>query len=243
MKAVIQALLRPFGLRLIRLQNIPKPQFGEGVLLSTLKRFGFSPKHILDIGANHGNWTRSAVQFFPEAQYTLVEPQDHLKVHVQDLIAVGVNLRWISAGIADRSGTLPFHVSRRDDSSTFAPHVGSVFSGTALLEVKSIDDLLQTSQLSVPDLVKIDAEGMDLKVLQGATRILGITDVFLVEASVISPIENSALRVMEFMDEKGYRLIDITEMNRSPRDGVLWLTELAFLRKSSRLLDGANSYE
>jgi hypothetical protein len=40
---------------------------------SLLKERGFAPKHIMDIGANHGNWTRTALKYFPDAYYTLVE--------------------------------------------------------------------------------------------------------------------------------------------------------------------------
>ena len=95
----------------------------------------------------------------------------------------------------------------------------------------------------MPDLLKIDAEGFDLKVLRGASRLLGKTEAVLVEASVLCPFENSVGATMQFMDEHGYRLMDITEINRSPKHNVLWLTELAFLRKDSHLLDAACSYE
>jgi hypothetical protein len=47
-----------------------------------LKGRGFNPKHIIDVGANRGYWTRASIKFFPEAQYTLVEPQDFLKTYV-----------------------------------------------------------------------------------------------------------------------------------------------------------------
>lgn len=45
------------------------------------------------------------------------------------------------------------------------------------------------------------------------------------------------------MDAIGYRLIDITELNRSPKHNVLWLTELAFLRSASPLFGSVTSYE
>src|SRR6201987_148010 len=118
-KNLIQSFLRPFGLRLARLQDKPQNDYGYAVLFSLLKRFGFSPKHIVDIGANHGNWTRTSLQYFPEAQYTLLEPQNELMVHVQDLVAAGRKFRWINAGASDKSGTLPFFLARRDDSSSF----------------------------------------------------------------------------------------------------------------------------
>jgi len=122
-KTLIQSLLRPFGLRLASVKSAPKhsaPLF----CFSVLKQAGFAPAHILDVGANHGNWTRAALQFFPEAQYTLLEPQEKLKVYVQDLQA-GSRFHWINAGASETTGTLPFHLSHRDDSSTFLQAAGN----------------------------------------------------------------------------------------------------------------------
>ncbi len=246
MKALIQSILRPFGLRLTRLDNVRGPDYGASVLFSTLKRFGFSPRHVLDIGANHGNWTRAAVKYFPQAEYVLIEPQDQLKVCVQDLIDSGYKIRWVNAGAADESGMLRFYISYRDDSSTFLPREErpeTRMESEAIVEVRTLDDIVSTCHLPAPDMVKIDAEGFDLKVLQGASSLISKTDVFLLEAGVICPFENSVARVVSTMENFGYRLIDITELNRSPKHGVLWLTELAFLRASSPLLASVTSYE
>ena len=242
MKTLVQSFLRPFGLRLARLWDEPQRDFGADVLFSLLRRFGFSPKHILDVGANHGNWTRTSLQYFPEAQHTLLEPQKELISHVEDLLASGRPIRWINAGASDKSGTLPFFISHRDDSSSFVKP-GEDASRSIPTPVFSLDDLLLKYELPVPDLVKIDAEGFDLKVMRGANTLLGKTDVFLLEASVLCPYENSVAAVVQYMMERGYRLIDITEINRSPRHKVLWLTELAFLRNGSPLFSSVTSYE
>ncbi len=243
MRKLVQALLQPFGLRLTRLENPESQDYGATVLFATLKRFGFMPSHILDVGANHGNWTRTALRYFPSARYTLIEPQDHLKMHIQDLVKAGYNLEWVNVGASDQSGRLPFHISQRDDSSTFATSGEGAAISTGVAEVVTLDDLLASRHLPIPELVKIDAEGFDLKVLQGARSLLGKTEVILVEASVCCPYENSVARVVDLMKGHGYRLLDITELNRSPKHGVLWLTELAFLRNSSPLLAAATSYE
>jgi FkbM family methyltransferase len=245
-RALIQSLLRPFGLRLSRQRDERAPDNGASVLFSTLKRFGFSPRLVLDIGDNHGNWTRTALKYFPQAQYVLIEPQDHLKVCVQDLIDSGHKIRWVNAGVADHPGMLPFYVAARDDSSSFlhrdTQSQTRVASGT-MVPVETLDGILSKYNLPVPDLVKIDAEGFDLKVLQGASLLVGKTDVFLLEAGVLCPFENSVARVVDTMADFGYRLVDITELDRSPKHGVLWLTELAFLRSASPLLASVTSYE
>ena len=63
-----------------------------------------------------------SLTYFPEAHYTLVEPQDHLKVHIQDLLDRGCKITWINAGAADKAGMLPFTTyPDRDVASTFDP--------------------------------------------------------------------------------------------------------------------------
>jgi hypothetical protein len=108
----------------------------------------------------------------------------------------------------------------------------------------TLNELVASSGAGLPE--KIDAEGFDLKVLKGASDLLGNTDIFLVEAVVWDAggtYGNSVSEVVRFMVEANYNLIDITDLNRSPKYGVLWLCELAFLRVGSPLWATAPSYE
>jgi FkbM family methyltransferase len=214
--------------------------------LSLLKQLDFAPARIIDVGANRGEWTRTALQFFPQARYTFVEPQEHLKAHVQALLDGDYKLDWISAGVADRAGRLAFTIAARDDSSTFvlSKEQAEASGGRQVeVEVKTLNQITTSSKSGMPDMVKIDAEGLDLKVLAGASELIGKTEIFLVEAAVCAPLENSVAGVMQFMSNAGYQLIDITDLNRSPKFGVLWLLEMAFLRKGSSLMRNVTSYE
>jgi|SRR5579859_2640055 len=244
MKRILQAALGKFGYRLSRVSNASKD--GLTCFLEAIQRAGFAPRHIVDVGANHGNWTRSAIRFFPDAQYTLVEPQDHLKVHIQDLVDRGYKIRWVNAALGDKPGILPFTIASRDNSSTLSlTEQEAQASGEQQLsmQVITLNELVASGGVPCPDMVKIDAEGFDLKVLAGASNLLGKTDIFLAEAMVCGPYENSVLEVIAFMASAGYRLIDITDLERSPKHGVLWLCELAFLREQAHWLDRADSFE
>ena len=89
-KRAIQSTLKMFGCRLTRAGDVApppvaNPNWSLDHFFPLMKGFGFDPMHILDIGANKGAWTREAAQYFPQAHYTLVEPQDELKLHIQDL--------------------------------------------------------------------------------------------------------------------------------------------------------------
>ena len=152
-----------------------------------LKRSGFAPTHIWDVGAHRGNWTRAAIDYFPDAEYTLIEPPDALKA-VHDLIRGGYNLRWISAGAGNQAGTLPLYIA-------------------------------------------------------GATDLLGRTEFVLAEGSIGQlDFENMAGALIGTMDDYGYRLIDITDVLRSPNNDALWFCEFAFLLKSSGLLKHASRF-
>lgn len=246
MKRFLQRVISRFGFRLVRVHDDPRPSEGLDPFFSSLQKLGFAPKHILDVGANRGNWTRTALQHFPDARYTLVEPQDHLKAHVQDLLASGRDIHWITAGAGEVSGAMPMNLSHRDDSATFVltdRHGQPTGSQQATVPVTTLNEIAASSGAPLPEMVKIDAEGFDLHVLRGASTLLGKTDIFLVEAVVCGNYENSAAAVIQFMSNAGYRLMDITDLNRSPKHGVLWLCELAFLRNSSPLLNTVTSYE
>jgi FkbM family methyltransferase len=208
---------------------------------------GFAPRHIVDVGANRGIWTRAAFKYFRDPVYTLVEPQDHLRSYSQDLVAQGCKLNWINAGCGDFCGTLPLIVGYRDDSATFVDrHDEPAGSQRITVPMMTLNKLVASTGAGLPEMVKIDAEGFDLKVLAGASDLLGKTDIFLVEAVVRRgprAFDNSVAEVVRFMAKTGYNLMDITDLNRSPKHGVLWLCELAFLREGSPLLDAATSYE
>src|SRR6266446_3781074 len=68
-----------------------------------------------------------------------------------------------------------------------------------------------------------------------------LTSRFL-RALPIGAYVNSVAEVVSFMSKAGYNLMDITELIRSPKYGVLWLCELAFLRVGSPLWAAAPSF-
>jgi FkbM family methyltransferase len=211
-----------------------------------MKRIGFKPEHIVDVGANHGGWTRTALRYFPDAYYTLLEPQAWLKKSVEDLLASNPRIRWFNVGAGEKKGTLKFTLAERDDSSSFrfSPEEAQALGRKQVdVPVVTIEELVRESSLPVPDIIKIDAEGTDLAVLKGTGSFLGVTEIVFVEAGVMhKKIENDVLSAMQMMREHGYRLFDITDLNRTQKHGALWLVELAFVKIGSALDAAVTSY-
>ncbi|WP_333600051.1 FkbM family methyltransferase [Flavobacterium sp.] len=203
---------------------------------NNLKAMGLSPKHIVDVGANHGTWTRETLTYFPEAHYTLIEPQEWLKPSFQDLLEANSKIEYLPVGAGSKPGSFKFTIVDRDDSCSFRyteEEAKQMGFKQVDIPIITLNDLVKSDNKPFPDIVKIDAEGLDIDVLQGASELFGKTEVFMVEAGVvIKEFENSFLKMINFMDEKGYRLFEITDLNRPFTPNVLWLVELAFVKKN-----------
>lgn len=203
---------------------------------SNICEIGFVPKHIIDVGANHGTWTRESLKFFPDAFYTLIEPQEWLKSSVQDLIDSNSKITFNPYGAGAENGSMMLTIADRDDSCTFRfTEEEAKARGNEQIEVSIVtlnEMVKRNSNLPFPDLVKIDAEGLDLEVLKGASDLLGKTEIFLVEAAVFyKGMKNNMPRIIKFMEESGYNLFEITDLNRPFKPKVLWLIEMAFVKK------------
>lgn len=214
--------------------------------LASLRRLGFAPSHVLDVGAHRGGWTRRALRYFPEAYYTLVEPQPALEADMRDLLQANPRIRLHTCGAGPETGEMRFTHAERDDSSTF---VLSADEATArglqqvVLPVVTIDDLVAGSGLPAPGVVKIDAEGLDLEVLRGAEKTLPACEVLFLEASIMAKgMPNDLMKVMTHAAKLGFRPFDFTDLNRTQKHGALWLVEVAFVRDGGMIDRAVDSY-
>lgn len=239
-KKVSKVLLKNLGYTVSKVSTVKTVDTNtKDFLLSnfynTLKKINFEPKHIVDVGANHGTWSREALQYFPDAYYTLLEPQEWLKESFNDILEKNPKVQFHSVGAGEKKGSFLFTIVDRDDSCSFRyTKEEALEAGFKQIEIPvvTLNDLLFESEIPVPDIIKIDAEGLDIEVLKGASDFFGKTEIFMVEAGVVNKaFHNSFLELINFMDDKGYRLFEITDLNRPFELKVLWLVELVFVKK------------
>lgn len=209
-------------------------------LFDNFKVMGFEPKHIIDVGANHGTWSREVLKYAPDAYYTLIEPQKWLSVSFQDLLDQNNKFSYFPVGAGKDNGSFKFTIVDRDDSCSFKfTEAEALANGYKQVEISVITlNSLVNDQIEkpFPDIVKIDAEGLDIEVLEGASNLMGKTEVFMVEVAVFSKVfENTIQKMINYMAEKGYVLFDITDLNRPFEPSVLWLMELVFVKKDGIL--------
>jgi len=208
-----------------------------------LTKCNFQPKVVLDIGANVGGWSREALKYFPNSKFVLVEPQDWLKPNFQDLLDLGHI--YYPLGIGGKSGERLFTINKtRDDSSTFRLSTTDAINygfDQIKMKIQSLDDLIDDLGCC-PDLIKIDAEGLDMEILTNSTKIWDTTQVLMVEAAINSSTTTPLIAVVNFMAEKNYKLFDITDLNKTQKHSALWLVELVFVKAGGSLDIEIDSY-
>lgn len=205
-----------------------------------LKAENYTPKCIYDIGANKGTWTKECMNFFPDSNYILFEPQPNLRSNIEKCLQGKNNYSIYTVGVGNKNDKLLFTYHERDDSCSFiiseeeAAQKGYKQVYTPIVK---LDSFVVENNLPKPDILKIDAEGIDLDVLAGASHIINNhVEIVLVEVGVMNKyIKNSALEVLKYMDKANFKLFDITDLNRPFKNNVLWLCEFVFIKKNSVL--------
>jgi FkbM family methyltransferase len=150
------------------------------------------------------------------------------------------------AGVGDFDGSAAFSFHQRDDSCSFlydAEEAARLGMPQETLPICRLDTAMATSPFGPPQMIKIDAEGLDLTVLAGGPQAIAGAEIVLVEATVAcAAYPNTVAIVFAKMDALGFRLFDITDLNRTPERRVLWLIEAVFVRKDAELASKVQVY-
>ena len=245
MRGFLQMLWQRFRYRITHTSRFPK-----GDLISffvNLADRGFKPRHIVDVGANRGKWSREALRIFPDCAFTLIEPQVEMESQLDQFCQRCPNVRWINAGVGADIGELEFTVVPDTVSSSFAyPDDVATAAGyeRRIVPVITLDHLVENEIHTVPDLVKIDAEGFEYNIMQGAQSLIGKTEVFLLELPLVEVPEgwHSFSELVTMMADFGYEPYEFTGFIKMKCDSATRLCEIAFARRSG-ILRGTNQSE
>lgn len=180
---------------------------------------------VIDVGANRGQFLLVAARRFPDATLLAFEPLAGPRERLRRAMPRSRPVRLFELALSDRAGTATFHVSRADDSSSLLPISDaqvSTFPGTdevAQVTVRTarLDEVLSAEELIQPVLLKIDVQGGELGVLQGAAGVLTGIATVLVECSFAELYEGQPTTdaVVRFLRGHGFGLHSVGEVTRT----------------------------
>ncbi len=232
MKKTIKSLLQKIGVDIIRYRHKINP-------------FGFFKNYevntVIDVGANVGQFASEIRAVLPDAHIYSFEPMKECFAKLNISRKNDRNFTSYNIGLGDIAGTSVIH------KNSYAPS-SSMLSNTELLEdafpftkdstdekiiVKTLDSILQASNIKRNILLKLDVQGYEEKVLRGAVNLLPHVSIVLAETSFRALYENQPLfsNIYNFLTEKGFEYHGGLQNKRHPKTGEILFEDSIFTRR------------
>jgi FkbM family methyltransferase len=204
--------------------------------LERLRGSNFSPAHIFDVGAHSGEFAKLCRRIWPRARLTCFEV---LPDRVKELRAWSMsdgNAEIVECLLgAEVRNAVPFH-EMETASSVLEEHIPQQVS-IRCYPMKTIDDVVASSKMQAPSLLKLDVQGYEFEVLTGATGTLPSVQVILAEVNFMDIHKGVHLldELLVFLRDHGFLAYDICGLHRRPLDSALWQADFMFVPKDSYL--------
>lgn len=162
---------------------------------------------IIDVGSNYGEFALEIAARNPWAKVLAIEPNAILSKKIKETCDLKniTNIELINYAIDKTEGTCSFHISDHADSGIssllefekekinndpyWSNRTDLHFDRKIEVEVKRLDSILHDKKINKIRFIKIDAQGVDLNVLESLGSYLEITDAGMLE--VPGTLENN----------------------------------------------------
>ena len=203
--------------------------------LENLKRCGFHPATVIDIGAFIGDWTKRTRAIWPDAKYLMIEPQPNKQERLRRMCNESVFLESVLLGRAPLEA-VTFHMDDLGGSSVYE-QLQDKSPVTVSLPMQTLDSVVASRKLDGPILLKADVQGSELDVLLGANETLPKAEVILLEISMLPYNVGAPLfsDVVAFLAERQFLVYDFCWFHRRQSDEAAFQADVLFARKNSPL--------
>ena len=149
---------------------------------------------IFDVGANNGSSSEEFRRLFPNATIHAFEPHPDAFAELRQKFFGDIKVIGNNCGVADCPGTLHFNITNQSGSSSFLNisqdslyirGIGVSAVETREVAVTSVDDYCRARNIQHIDFLKIDVQGFEPKVLEGAAEMLARHAIGAIQTEII----------------------------------------------------------
>lgn len=198
---------------------------------------------VIDVGANIGSTVKQYRHFFPEATIHAFEPSPEWSELLHSQFDDDPKVVLVSSAVGAEEGFADLNISvgpkmhsllRRPDRNDIRSNPRAAIREVVSVPLTTIDNYVAQSQIGRIDLMKIDTEGAERLVLQGASQSLeeGRIVAIGIEIRVVESFSGEALfgEIYDILRAAGFSLFDIPYISRdAPGDRQFSFADATFL--------------
>ena len=200
----------------------------------------FAPQTVFDVGANRGLTTAAYLSAFPAAKVYAFEPAPSTFQALQS--ALGQNGRAVLHQLAlnNADGEVKFMNVTGSTGNRIVRRGVDSDDQTETVRAMTGDDFCAGNGIGSIDLLKIDTEGHDLRVLVGFSQMLRARKITYIQVECTTSPDNhfhvQLDRFMHFLNPLGYRVFGLYEFIRriyktKQKLNGIWFCNAVFVRE------------
>lgn len=216
-------------------------QFKYGDAFKYQQRLVPHPKIIFDIGAFDGRTAMKYNGIFPKALIYSFEPTKESFGILSKISNKITNIIPIQLAISDQVGKVTFHINKsgltnsiyesNDSYSNLSPGMNTIEQIS--VDCETLDHFCEQNKLTALDILKMDVQGAELKVLHGASNMLQQKKIKLIfmEVEYAHLYNGQPLfhHIASFLEKHDYSLFSIYNLSFDKRNGQLIYSDAIFI--------------
>ena len=209
-------------------------------LPEVMRKRGLAPATVIDVGAGRG--TPPLYEAFPDAYLVLIEPIREFEPALARFVSGRPGeYQLVAVGASEGMGTIKVNprclltstMSKGSEAQTRGPQRD--FESREI-PLTTLDRLLEGARWRSPFGLKIDVEGFERQVVEGATRLLEDTQFVISELWLSNWFGEAGLvDFLDFMYSRGFELCDILDAPRPKPNREMIFIDAMFWRRPAEL--------
>lgn len=239
-KRIIKNILRYYGKEIVPYNDFEKRL--EPVKFNWLKSLNI--RTIIDVGASDGGYAKKIRAIFPQAKIYSFEAIHESYQLLSKKFSNDPNFKAFNICLNHYNGNCDFFINEYKGSSSLF-HMSKLHKDAypftqkyyvIKTECKRLDTFIEEHNLNFEDniLLKLDVQGAEWNVLEGAEKILQRVKVVFMEVSFNTLYDNSILftETIIRMKQLGFKVAGIENISQSLIDGTFLQADVYFLKEN-----------
>ncbi|HET9953416.1 MAG TPA: FkbM family methyltransferase [Polyangiaceae bacterium] len=207
--------------------------------LSVLKRGGFEPTQIIDVGAHHGDWAVDALELWPNSRVLMLEAREAERPVLERRRRESggrAEFEICLLGPEERENAHFFELELGGTGSSVLEELSPVPRQKKVLPMRRLDNVARQRDFQAAQLLKLDVQGFELQVLEGAKEVLSRAEVVVSEVALLPYNQGAPLmaEVIDYFDKRDFQLFDLGSIMRDRAQRAVQVDAL-FVRRDSPL--------